>query len=151
MFLKQDQIDRIKWLFNTPTTELSTEEMFEQMNKEFGFNIPAQAWSMYLAHIGLNLQSRPRKVRPTETEKIKKEAKQTVFEFTNPDGTKVVVNLKTKEVTEEKVEEKTAYREPINSENVSSEKNEDKNSIEIEDVDFEEVNTSGDLEDGWLS
>ena len=89
--LTDAQVERIKFLFYTPTAELPTEKLVEQLNTELEISLPERAYALlFQAILEKKIIERPRKVRPVE-----KEEKVTEFTFAVA-GKTVVVDTKEK-------------------------------------------------------
>jgi hypothetical protein len=89
MKITLEQKEQIIALFNTPSSQLSTEKMMEQIETEMGITVPKDLWSEFFeSGFALTLRNRPRKNVPVVKEvKPKKEVKKVfTFEFEAADG-----------------------------------------------------------------
>ena len=94
--LTDAQVERIKFLFYTPKTELPTEKLVEQLNTELKISLPEGAYALlFQAILEKKIIERPRKVRPVEKEEVVKAEKVTEFTFAVA-GKTVVVDTKEK-------------------------------------------------------
>ena len=94
--LTDAQVERIKFLFYTPTAELPTEKLVEQLNTELEISLPEGAYALlFQAILEKKIIERPRKVRPVEKEEVVKAEKVTEFTFAIA-GKTVVVDTKEK-------------------------------------------------------
>jgi hypothetical protein len=112
------QKEQIVTLFNTPSSQLSTESMMGQIETDMGITVPRDLWSEFFeSGFGLTLRNRPRKNVPVAKEiKPKKEVKKVfTFEFEAADGKVEEVTLvrgKKSEDVEEPQESETLPAEP---------------------------------------
>ena len=94
--LTDAQVERIKFLFYTPTAELPTEKLVEQLNTELAISLPEGAYALlFQAILEKKIIERPRKVRPVEKEEVVKAEKVTEFTFAVAGKTVVVHSLGT--------------------------------------------------------
>lgn len=90
------QKEQIIALFNTPSSQLSTEVMMQQLETEMGIIVPKDLWSQFFdAGFGLNLRNRPRKNVKVEKEvKPKREVQKLfTFEFESKSGESLELTL----------------------------------------------------------
>ena len=94
--LTDAQVERIKFLFYTPTAELPTEKLVEQLNTELEISLPEGAYALlFQAILEKKIIERPRRIRPVEKEEVVKAEKVTEFTFAVA-GKTVVVDTKEK-------------------------------------------------------